>query len=95
MDKSVSEIGMTAFSENAYIEEIILPASVCWIEQGGFSGCIKLKTLEIPPKVSIIGFGTFEDCISLERVKISGGDTTIDDEAFIGGDHEVMIHRSK
>ena len=62
---SVSVIGSYAFSENPYIENIILSDSVTSINNLAFGDCISLKSINIPSAVTKIGIGAFYNCSAL------------------------------
>ena len=62
-------IGLNAFFYS-FMEEIILPAGVKFIDCRAFSNCTKLKKINIPFGVQNIGARAFENCHSLETIDI-------------------------
>ena len=67
---AVEKIGKTAFRNNQYVKEVILPPSVIRIRDGAFKGS-SLVRFEGTDSLLSIGDEAFADCPQLERVKIS------------------------
>ena len=61
----VTAIGSYAFSDNPYIENVILPDSVTSIKAIAFGDCLGLKQVNIPSSVTEIGTGAFYNCPEL------------------------------
>ena len=78
---------------NAYTGEVIIPQSiisdgieysVVGIDDGAFSSCTNLTSVNIPESVTSIGRYAFEDCSGLTSVTIPEGVTSIGSYAFSG-----------
>lgn len=82
--RSVTNIGIAAFSGCIYMTSVEIPDSVTNIGIEAFSGCISLTCAEIPDSVTDIGDSAFSDCRSLTRVKIPQGVTKIGNGVFSG-----------
>ena len=61
----VTTIGSYAFSDNPYIENVILPDSVTSIKSIAFGDCNSLTRINIPSFVTEIGIGAFCNCEDL------------------------------
>ena len=61
----VTTIGSYAFSDNPYIENVILPDSVTSIKSIAFGDCNNLTRINIPSFVTEIGIGAFCNCEDL------------------------------
>lgn len=71
-------IGFTS----AYVEEIVLPNTITYIDNDAFASCINLKKINIPDSVTSIGEHSFWNCVSLESIKIPDNCTQINARAF-------------
>ena len=78
---------------NAYTGEVIIPQSiisdgieysVVGIDDGAFSSCTNLTSVNIPESVTSIGRYAFEDCSGLTSVTIPNSVTFIGNGAFSG-----------
>ena len=65
--KSVTSIGVLAFSWHSDIESITIPNSVTSIYDYAFEGCIGLTSITIPNSVTIIGSDAFSDTALLKN----------------------------
>lgn len=83
-DRSVTEIGDSAFSECSLLESIIIPQSVTEIGDFAFSGCSSLKSIVIPTSVTEIGDLAFSGCSSLKSITIPKSVTLIGALTFLG-----------
>ena len=64
--------------------EYSIPLSVTNIEDGAFSGCYSLTSIEIPSNVTNIGKWAFSGCSSLTSIEVPSSVTSIGDGAFNG-----------
>lgn len=62
--------------------QVTIPTSVTTIENGAFTGCHGLNSIEIPNSVKRIGSQAFFSCRNLATVSIGNSVTTIENEAF-------------
>ena len=60
----------SAFHNNPYIEEIILPDSVTFIGIGAFAGCTALKKVNLPDTLKNLGDDAFYGCAALKELTI-------------------------
>ena len=85
---SVAILDEFAFSDNAKLIYIKLPAELTTISRGLLAGCKLLKTVEVPPKVQFIKDVAFTACPNLKRLYLPKSLTYIDPGAFgPGNDH--------
>ncbi|MDR1674335.1 MAG: leucine-rich repeat domain-containing protein, partial [Oscillospiraceae bacterium] len=80
----VTDIGWSAFDGCERLENITLPNSVKYINDGAFLNCRNLKYAELGAGVQKIGSIAFEFCESLQGVNIPDGVTEIGSYAFFG-----------
>lgn len=80
--KEVVMIGEGAFQENAYIEEIEIPATVEKIDCWAFAYCTGLKKAVIPDGIKDIEPYTFYECSALNQVRFPSSLETIQPSAF-------------
>lgn len=66
--------GVKIINEHAFfdsdLKQIILPETVTEIEQGAFSGCHHLTSINIPKKVEVFGSHAFSNCSNLQKLNI-------------------------
>lgn len=79
---SVVYIGYGAFSGNADLRSVELPANLKAIEGNVFSSCTNLTTVKMGNKIESIGNGAFEGCYSLKKIAIPDSVTQIASYAF-------------
>lgn len=73
IEKVIVEDGITRFSSEygkylKYVKEIVLPDTLCVIDNCAFVECRKLESIHIPESVQSIGWGAFRWCSSLKSV---------------------------
>ena len=66
--KEIEKIGEYGFSDNALIEELVLPDSVRRIEAHAFERCTSLKKIKIGRNIEFIGENAFHRCHNLETI---------------------------
>ncbi|MCM1539104.1 MAG: leucine-rich repeat domain-containing protein, partial [bacterium] len=69
-EKAVRSIGKKAFWGCDGVREIMLPESVCEIEDWAFASCKNLRTIRIPHRQVLLGRGVFRGCGRLEIIEI-------------------------
>lgn len=82
--RTVTSIGVAAFSGCTRLTAADIPDSVTSIGIEAFSGCSSLTSAELPPGVTYIGDGAFSGCVSLSSVNIPDSVTEIGGDAFAG-----------
>ena len=60
-EEGVTSIGVKAFENNTYVEEIILPESLNEIKERAFRGCQNLTTINIPKNISNLHESYFDE----------------------------------
>lgn len=80
--KTVTHIGMNAFSGNANLKSVILSNGVMSIGEGAFSNCVNLNHVKLPIGISQIQNDTFYGCTSLRRIVIPDSVIDIGEYAF-------------
>ena len=75
--KSVTSIGVAAFSYRDGLTSVEIPSSVMSIGDEAFAGCSGLISVEIPSSVTSIGNFAFGGCDSLTSVEIPSSVTSI------------------
>lgn len=78
----VEEIGVNAFADNKNIVEVILPATVRYIDRYAFKGCSSLEKISIPENVTYIGGYCFLECTSLENIVLPKSISSVEDYLF-------------
>ena len=81
-DRSVTIIGVRAFTSNSRIESVVIPSSVTTISGMAFYKCINLKKITIPSSVTRIEGSAFGGCSSLESIVIPSSVVYIGGFAF-------------
>ncbi len=76
-------VWVSSINGNTDIEQIILPDSVTYIENG-FKNCTNLKSITLPDSIIGLSSSAFENCVSLETVSLPAGLKTISNQAFKG-----------
>ena len=82
IEKGVTSIGQSAFSECTNITKASISSGVKSIGNDAFYHCDSLYSVTIPDSVSCIGDGTFSSCESLENLIIPGSVSEIGEYAF-------------
>lgn len=78
----MTAIGANAFSGNASVTAVTLPATVTTLGEQAFQGCVKLNTVDLPATITSIPSQAFENC-PLVDITIGAG-VTIADAAAMG-----------
>ena len=78
----VTAIGWRAFSERAFLRQVVLPAGVTRIEEQAFQRCYSLSQVTLPEGLRYIGPQAFGNCTVLKNVNIPSSLVEIDDHAF-------------
>lgn len=78
---SVVKVLSGAFSENAVIENVVLPDTVTTIESSSFNSCSALNSVKMSGVVTV-GENAFDLCSSLENVQVGDSLSTIEKKAF-------------
>lgn len=78
---SVVNVKSGSFSENAVIENIVLPDTVTTIESNSFNSCLALKSIRMKGAVTV-GENAFSLCSLLEIAEVGDNLTTIDKKHF-------------
>lgn len=68
---TVVGIGEGAFY-NAFIGGVLMPNTVTYVGEGGFSDCLNLKKIVFSDNLSFLGNGAFMACVSLEFNEYKG-----------------------
>ncbi|RJX27646.1 MAG: leucine-rich repeat domain-containing protein [Acholeplasma sp.] len=80
---SITAIHTSAFAES-HIKKAKLSNALRVIDDGIFSGCLYLKSIEIHEGVEIIQEGAFSRCVSLSQVKLPTSLVIINNSSFFG-----------
>lgn len=89
---AVEKIGKTAFRNNQYVKEVILPESVIRIRDGAFKGS-SIVRFEGSDSLLSIGEEAFADCPMLETVKISPNTLEIGKKVLENSPHAVLQYK--
>nr|WP_316613610.1 leucine-rich repeat protein [uncultured Ruminococcus sp.] len=84
IEKGVTTIGDSAFSDCSSLTSVTIPDSVMSIGNAAFSGCSSLTRVTIPDSVTSIDGNTFVDCSTLTSITIGNSVTKIRNEMFYG-----------
>ncbi len=87
--EGTKEIGMLAFGNNLYLQNIEIPSSVKTIAEGAFQLSSGLKEITIPETVEFIGAQAFIDSFSLEKIYFLGENLIIDEPYLTGVEWEL------
>ena len=80
--KDITRISSRAFADNKYVQNVVLPTTLNYIENSAFASCSNLKEITIPHFVDIIYPYAFSGCSSLENVILPAHLTSISKGAF-------------
>ena len=69
--QGITVIGESAFKNNEFVEQVILPEKLDRIESSAFEGCCNLKEINLE-NVDSMGDAVFRDCVTLKAVNITG-----------------------
>lgn len=91
--KPVVSIAAYAFEDCDSIISITIPRSIISIEEGAFSNCNQLSTInfEVGSKLESINEKAFENCYSLTEITLPNGVANIGDNAFYGCNYLTSI----
>ena len=89
---AVEKIGKTAFRNNQYVKEVVLPASVIRIRDGAFKGS-SIVHFEGSDNLLSIGDEAFADCPNLETVKISRNTAEIGKKVLENSPNAVLQYK--
>lgn len=70
------------FSENQFVEQVILPESLVYLASYSFYNCSNLKTVVLPNGLREINMGAFENCSALENINFPNRLKRIGPDAF-------------
>ena len=59
-----------------------IPNTVTRIDDGAFSDCSELTSVDIPNSVTFIGYGAFKNCSGIRTLTIGSGVKSIESRAF-------------
>ena len=89
---AVEKIGKTAFRNNQYVKEVVLPTSVIRIRDGAFKGS-SIVHFEGSDNLLPIGDEAFADCPNLETVKISRNTAEIGKKVLENSPNAVLQYK--
>ena len=78
----VTEIGPSAFRNNASIKTVEFSSNVEKISNNAFMGCTSLKSVALNNKLTTISYSSFNSCSALKEITIPDSVETIGDYAF-------------
>lgn len=78
----VTEIGYSAFYQNAEITEVSMPDTITKIGERAFRACSALQTVKLSASLTAIPSYCFTSCTALESVEFPEGITRIGEAAF-------------
>ena len=93
LDFSVKELGLGAFEENKYLEDITIANTVEKIGDYCFRKCEKLSSVEFDPSSNLktLGKASFEACKKITNIELPIGLESIGEDAFAGCGFETII----
>ena len=68
--KPVIVIGAGAFQDCEWIEAVVLPDSIWYIDDEAFSGCTSLREIHMPAMITEIGKSVFRNCRALTEINL-------------------------
>lgn len=83
----VVSIGYAAFAFCNCLASVILPKTLCKIEESAFWGCSSLTSIVIPNGVTVIEKNAFYDCPKLTTIELPDSLIRIGDRAFDDSEH--------
>ena len=89
---AVEKIGKTAFRNNQYVKEVVLPTFVIRIRDGAFKGS-SIVHFEGSDNLLSIGDEAFADCPNLETVKISRNTAEIGKKVLENSPNAVLQYK--
>ena len=91
--EGIKSVGASAFWNNTFVEEIVLPNSLQLLGGDCFYYCTNLKRVNIPPNVSVMGNNPFAGCPKLELSNESEN-FSLEDGVLYNKDRTTLIHYS-
>lgn len=82
LPETVTDIGLNAFSDCYYLQELYIPDGVRVLGQGVFRRCTSLMSIDLPKALTMIPDYSFYACHSLREVHLPKTVTTIGSYAF-------------
>ena len=73
-----------AFTRNINLEEVFVPESCDYLEEGIFNHCIGLRKITFAGKIKRLPTGIFAECTSLEEVHLPSSCVKFDKQVFPG-----------
>jgi uncharacterized repeat protein (TIGR02543 family) len=90
-NKTIKEIGRSAFYKCGSLEEMTIPNTVRLVDEYAFAYCDSLTKVTIGNQVKEIGKYAFVNCTALKRVTISASVKNIGDYAFYGCKELLLV----
>lgn len=79
---SVTSIGLLAFADCSYLQNVNFGNNLAGIGNGAFRNCIYLTNITLPESVTYVGRDTFSGCSNLTGITIPAGVTSVGINAF-------------
>lgn len=85
-EKTVTQIGSTAFCNCTSLTSVIIPANITSIGPNAFKNCTNLESVTFDPDISLTAISNqaFYGCSKLERIDLPASVTSIGAQAFYG-----------
>ncbi len=80
--KTITTIGVGAFEGNEFVEKVIVPEGVTWVQNKAFMGCVSLEEVVLPESCTAIGASVFEDCKTLKKADLPKGVRVLASKVF-------------
>lgn len=84
LPEGVAEIGERVFEECRSLVSITIPEGVASLENGTFSWCSKLTTVNLPSSLTSIGEQVFSSCSGIRNITIPDNVVSLGNRAFQG-----------
>lgn len=94
-EPTVYAIAGNAFTNNTFIESVVVPNNYKTIGSSAFSGCTSLRKIDLPDTITTLGWGVFQGCSSLKGVRLPNSLTAIDNNIFRNCTSLSRVHLSK
>ena len=91
LPEGIKKIGVRAFEENAFLEDVWLPDTLESIGAAAFMYSYNLKEIIIPEGVKVIGNSAFWECSFLKRVVLPESLKEIEEDAFYGTNNVIFF----
>jgi hypothetical protein len=94
-NRKVTIIDESAFAEDTFLRNVIVPDSVIHIKRSAFQNCINLESVILSSRLEIIGIQAFNECHKLKQIFVPNSVINIGRFCFSSCRNLNVVHLSK